>query len=191
MDNHSKKMLDLFSNEAKKIPGIYDIVLRGSGSRKDRVKPFVQGWSDLDFSIIVEEITPEVREKVRKLYNLTREYTDMKMSIILVDTKDFFSKYHLHAIKPMNYMDVFNRFESLLKGDISYVNRAPAPNYAYKISCYTYLSYYIHDVRIKHLMHGDTLPDIRDFFHYIVKRANVISWNAIFFENRLYGGYMR
>lgn len=181
MDDHSKKMLDLVYNEAKKIPGIYDLVLRGSGSRKDRVKPFVQGWSDLDFSIIVEEITPEVREKVRSLYNLTREYTDMKMSFILVDTQDFFSKYHLHGIKPMNYTaEVFNRFQSLIKGDISYVNRESGPEYAYRISCYTYLSYYIHDVRIRHLMCGNTLPELRSFFHYLVKRANVISWNAIF-----------
>lgn len=180
MDNHSKKMLDLFYKEALKIPGIYDIVLRGSGSRKDRVKPFVPGWSDLDFSLIVEEITPEVREKIRKLYNLTREYTDMKMSLIVVDKADFFSKYHLHAIKPMNYIEVFDRFQSLIKKDISYVRRPSAPTYAYKISCYTYLSYYIHDVRIRHLMYQDTLSSLRDFFHYLVKRANVISWNAIY-----------
>jgi hypothetical protein len=188
MDNHSQEILELFFEEAKKIPGIFDIILRGSGSNKNKVKPFVPGWSDLDFSLIVEKITPEVRNKVRELYNLTRQHTDMKMSLILVDKEDFFTKHHLHAIKPMNYTDVFDKFQSLLKEDISYVKRpTKGESNAYKVSCYTYLSYYIHDVRIKHFMTSYDIRDYREFFRHLVKRCNVIVWNAVWLKTNYTG----
>jgi len=157
MDLHNRQILDHFYEKAKDLPGLYDLVLRGSGSKRNVLKPFVKDWSDLDLSIIVENINQEIRDKVRGIYLYLRKYTDIKITIILVDTKDFFSKYHYHGIKDLHYRHAFPTFESLYRKDINYGNRDVENLKVYKLSCYFYISYLIHDLRKQYIACNDNI----------------------------------
>ena len=182
MDKHSKEILDLFCEKGKTIPGLYDLVLRGSASKKNQIKAFVKDWSDLDLSIIVERITKDVRDKVRDIYQELKKHTDMKITIILVDTEDFFRKFHYHGAKDLHYSHAFPYFESLHRRDISYGNRNAHNLEIYQLSSYMYISFLIHDLRKQYFSCGNSIIDIREFFYNLVKRANIIAWNALFFK---------
>lgn len=174
-----------YTTEAKKIPGIYDLLVRGSlalASEGEDTKKFVKNWSDLDLSIIVNKLTPEVYKVHRDIYQKIKQKTKIKISVILVDTKDFFSQYHCHGIRPMYYSQILKRSKSLLRPqrELNHNSIQLCFNRTAQVSCFSNIVYLVHDLRNGYTNCPSDLENLQLFCRHLVKRTKHIIRNAIF-----------
>ena len=179
-----RSIIEIFYKEAKNINGVFDIIVRGTGSNNNNSKFFVAGWSDLDFSIIVENINSTNRQQMKSLNENLKKITNTKITVVLVDLTDLLTDYHLHGIKSFAYTFSLQNSESLLKGNLDYMYKEFVSNDIHRYGTFFYLSYLIHDLRMRHMSHEEGIIEQREFFKHLVKRTNHFIINAIFLKTK-------
>ncbi len=175
-----EEIITTFVDKASKIPGVYDLLLRGSiANNVEKQNNFVEYFSDLDFSIIVTNLNQEVRHSIRNLYQKLINNRDIKITITIVDTTDFFSTLHCHGIRPIYYSQLLSQSKSLLRGDISYAKKEARIDRVVIMNCFANVSYLVHDLRKQHMEYKNDESEINLFTRHLVKRTKHIIRNAI------------
>ena len=77
----------------KQVDSVNDVILRGTTPSENDIVP---GWSDVDFSIIVEKITPKILNQINLIYQKLKIMFDFKISITVVTQDDINNKFHHH-----------------------------------------------------------------------------------------------
>lgn len=180
--NEYNKIVNLFLSKAKNITGVYDVLLRGPRGNINEELSFTPNWSDLDFSIIVEKVNSDVRKEIKEIYERLKQETDIKISIILVDTEDFFSKFHIHGMQPMIYSFALYDSQSLLKKNLDYIiHKKHSFDSTIRENCYSHLSCFVHELRDGYMKCGNDKVARSLFCRHLARRTKNITWNAIFF----------
>lgn len=182
MNPSYEQLIQLFCTESKKIPGVYDLLLRGSAGKNGSDRDFVDDWSDLDFSIIVESMTSDVRKQVQKIYRRLKQETKIKITITLVDRRDFENPNHCHGNRPIYYSYLLSHAKSLLRSGHE-TSRGPfQTNLFIRENCFANISYLIHDLRQGYMVCDETLLGLQTFCQHLVKRSGHLIRNAIFLQ---------
>ncbi len=179
MGSTYQKIIELFCEQGKLIPGVYDLLLRGSAGSLGE-KKFVDSWSDLDFSVIVNQITSEVRQAVRSLYQLLKQKSQVKITITLVDIEDYVSLYHSHGIRPFYYSSLLSDAQSLLRLQHDSKKKNFIVNARVRENCFSNVAYLMHDLRKEYIACGDDLVELQTFCRHLAKRSHHLIRNAIF-----------
>jgi hypothetical protein len=172
-----RKAIRLFIENGKNITGIYDLLLRGTAAQRNHI--YIDDWSSLDLSIIVDCISDNVLNQYRQLYREINMIFPRKLSITLVTARDFFSSYHHHGIKPIYYNQLLKGSISLLQQSIENKNLPTLEHQRY--DCLANVAYLMHD-----LLGGWLQVDLKSysslfhFFCYITKRAKHMIRNSLF-----------
>ena len=117
----------------------------------------------------------------RNVYQKIKQFTDMKTTIFLVTKQDFMREYHNHGIRPTGYAYLLpNNSISLLGKNLDYALKPFKFDYIHRESCFAYLTYLIHDLRGRYMMHKNSPSEFSDFFRHLVKRSNHVIWTVIF-----------
>src|SRR5579884_512766 len=112
MNNSCKQIIENCINNFLKLPQLYDILLRGSAIYDSNL---IDGWSDLDFTIIFFKIDPKILKQLNFIYQSLKTKYSFKISITIVTKKDFMSPIHNHGIKPLHYNAILENSISVLK----------------------------------------------------------------------------
>lgn len=175
------ELIELFRLEGEKVVGVYDLLLRGSGSNEAR-KKLIHGWSDLDFSVIVDEINPVARTQVRGIYRALRARCNIKITITLVCLEDYLSQYHSHGNRPFYYSFLLENARSLLHGEVDVRKEPFVFNKKIKENCIANIVYLMHDLRDGYTKCGDSIEELGCYYRHLVKRAGHFFRNAIFIQ---------
>jgi hypothetical protein len=171
------KAIQIFSSEGRKIEGIYDLLIRGSFPRKDAC--LIEHHSDLDTSVIVEEINVSVLKQVRFFYENIKKSFPYKLSITVVSKIDYLSSYHHHGIKPIYYSYLLDSTTSIIQN--SSRNHSQISLDKLRLDCFSNIAYLIHDMRNKYLiLNMEDKEATNEFFCHLIKRAKHLIRNAIF-----------
>lgn len=169
--------LKIFSSEGRKIDGVYDLLIRGSGAKEKG--DLVENYSDLDTSIVVQEVSIKVLKQIKFLYETIKESFPHKLSITVVSKKDYLNDYHHHGIKPIYYTYSLGSAVSLLHGTIVRDSRVSLATLQF--DCFSNIAYLIHDIRSKYLaLDLDDQEEVREFFCHLIKRSKHLIRNCIF-----------
>lgn len=172
-----EKAIEYFLEEGKKIDGIYDLLVRGGNARNDHL--FIENWSDLDLSVIIEKLNLKSLQQTKTLYQSIKIFFPYKLSITLVSKKDFFSPCHHHGIKPIYYQEILRSSISLLQKSIHTQNHLSSRDL--QLDCFNNISYLIHDLRGKYLLLNNQDPwSVIEFFCHLIKRTKHLIRNTIF-----------
>lgn len=174
--NIYKKAIDDFIILGGKIPKLDNLILRGTCIDQ---KDLIEGWSDLDFSIVVRKLDYENIPEIKKLVQYLKRSNNFKISVTVVTSSDFNSPYHYHGMKPIYYSHE-------VKNDNNYINpgllKIPMCFLENLLlyDCITNLVYLIHDLRSQYFSCGDSSREVIIFTRHIIKRSKFILKNAFF-----------
>ena len=173
-----EEAIALFEIEGKKIQGVYDLLLRGGSAIKGHV--YIDNWSDLDLSVIVEQISEKTLDSISDLYQKIKKIFPYKLSITLVTKKDFLNSYHHHGIKPIHYrMNLHNSSISLLQKKIFEISSPPYE--MLKVDCFYHIGYLVHDLRLRRIsLNRRDLKEMETFLIHLVKRTKHIIRDSIY-----------
>ena len=180
-DSYSK-IIDLFCILGEKIPGVYDLLVRGTFSTQ---KSAISDWSDLDFTVIVKEINMDVHHAISKLYQALSKNNDMKISVSLVDLEDLSGANHYHGMKPLYYSSRLIEARSVLIGDSGYLSKHYIFDIRMQLDCYTNIVYLMHDLRTQHMKLDGSMSAVSAFCKHMAKRVKHLIRNAIYIRSGL------
>lgn len=181
MSNRSfDQTIDLFCDLGKEIPGVYDLLIRGTFSAQQWD---VSDWSDLDFTVIVKEMSLDVHHKLNKMYQKLSHGNDLKISITCVDLEDLLSSTHYHGLKPLYYSSRLHEARSILIGESLYLSKPLIFDLRMQLDCYTNMAYLMHDLRMQHMKLNDTLSSMAVFCKHLAKRVKHMLRNAIYIKS--------
>jgi hypothetical protein len=170
-----QETIECFCKRAKELTGVYDILIRGGATHSQ--EQLIENWSDLDLSIIVEDIKYKNLEEIRALYQGLKENFPYKLSLTIVTRVDFFSSYHHHGMKPIYYgyqLSTSKRFSN--EKQFYMLNSR-----FLKENCFSNIAYLIHDLRSRYLqLDLNNVEKLKEFLCHSVKRGKHIAKNSIF-----------
>ncbi|WP_010304329.1 NUDIX hydrolase [Candidatus Odyssella thessalonicensis] len=171
------KAVEVFKSEGKFIPGIVDLLVRGTGATEESQFDHL---SDLDLSVIVKEVSANVLKKVSGVYNKIKEDFPYKLSITVVSQKEYISNYHHHGIKPLTYSYSLPSTSKSLLGNLI-LQRNALSSHDFKLDTVANMSYLIHDLRQRRIkLNPKEQEHCHEFLAHITKRAKHFIRNALF-----------
>ena len=99
-------VLSKILKECKAIDDIYDVLLRGTACDWESIVPY---WSDIDLTIILNQINYSSLSKLHKIYKDIPSKYDFKISLTFVTIDDYLNQYHHHGLKPLYYNTIHER----------------------------------------------------------------------------------
>ncbi len=182
MNNPYQNIIDNFFSLGRKIPGVYDLLIRGTFGNDTKRFSYNCNWSDLDFTVIVKIISFEVHQAVKEMYNFLSD-SNVKVSITLVDLNDILSVNHYHGMKPLYYSSMLKDAKSLLIKNNHYLKKSLTLNDWVRRDCYSNLVYLIHDLRDRYMKCSNATEELASFGKHLTKRTKHFVRNAIFIKS--------
>ncbi|MCL4380219.1 hypothetical protein M1466_01860 [Candidatus Dependentiae bacterium] len=169
-----KESIKLFSQLSE----VYDLLLRGTAITEEQL---TEEWSDIDFSIIFNKITPSALNSVRHHYQYLSKKYPFKISVTLMSKEDYLSSCHYHGIKPLYYQKLLSSSRSIFKKDISCTSAVEEQ--FLRFDCYANVAYLMHELRSSFLK-LDIQKDsqLRLFTLHLLRRTKHLIRNSIFIK---------
>jgi hypothetical protein len=172
--NNYKNAINDFKNMGG---GIYDLDrLIFRGTCVDQIE-LVEGWSDLDFSIVVKKFTRKNIYEIKQLVQHLISTNNFKISVTVVTSADFDGLCHYHGSKPIYYSYELRDGEIANKVDDVKIPPFFRENLIL-FDCYNNLAYLIHDLRSRYFNCGSSPSDLILFTRHLIKRSKFIMKNA-------------
>jgi hypothetical protein len=168
-----KDVLSKILEECKSIDDVYDVLLRGTSCDWKSIVPY---WSDIDLTVVLNQINHSSLSKLRKIYkDIPRKY-EFKISLTFVTVDDYLNQYHHHGSKPLYYNIILNNAHSLYGR--TYPDKLVHNTILTKYDCFLNLIYLIHDLRKRFLELNENNKGF--FLTHIIKRTKHLVRNSIF-----------
>lgn len=174
--NVYQKAINDFVELGRTIPKLDNLVLRGTCIEQGDL---IEGWSDLDFSIIVRKLDRDNISEIKNFIQYLRSSNDFKISVTVVTSNDFNSRYHYHGMKPIYYSYEVRNEKTLPESKFIKIPVCLEGNLLL-YDCITNLAYLIHDLRSQYFNCGSSNEELSLFTRHLIKRSKFILKNAFF-----------